>query len=166
MELQESCICYACLLARCLVVKLAAFYTGGALGRHRDYWHFGGSVVAGHSSGPWAARRSQCKNNLKNIGLACHNFHDTYKFFPTGGATWGVLLQSYVDPPPPEPGGKLVGPEKVGLGWGFQLLPYLEEGEVHGITTMSQVQDAVIPLMCALPGGALLASSTATDLPC
>ncbi|RLS57849.1 MAG: DUF1559 domain-containing protein [Planctomycetota bacterium] len=37
-----------------------------------------------------AARRSQCKNNLKQIGLALHNYHDTFNCFPIS-MSWGRI---------------------------------------------------------------------------
>ena len=37
-----------------------------------------------------AARRTQCKNNLKQIGLAMHNYHDTFNMFPIS-MSWGRI---------------------------------------------------------------------------
>ncbi len=56
-----------------------------------------------------AARRSTCKNNLKQIGLAMHNYHDVFSTFPIGvrrdtGGGWGmsfwVGLMPYLDQAP------------------------------------------------------------------
>ena len=57
-----------------------------------------------------AARRSQCKNNLKQMGLALHNYLDTHKVFPPGNlgrcttpdlnATGKVMLLPYLDQGP------------------------------------------------------------------
>ena len=52
-----------------------------------------------------AARRSQCKNNMKQVGLAFHNYHDTMRVFPYGVAwndapNWRVMLMPYLDQAP------------------------------------------------------------------
>src|SRR5437879_10762300 len=63
-----------------------------------------------------AANLVSCKNNLKQIGLAMHNYHDTFRSFPVG----------YYDPTPwPQLDN---GP---GWGWGAFLLPYLEQDNLY-----------------------------------
>jgi prepilin-type N-terminal cleavage/methylation domain-containing protein len=49
-----------------------------------------------------AARRMQCSNNLKQIGLAMHNYHDSLGQFPPSRAsccwgTWNVLIMPYIE---------------------------------------------------------------------
>src|SRR5262245_28314263 len=67
-----------------------------------------------------AARRTQCKSQLKNMGLAVLNHVDNFKVFPTGGSGIGVDIALY------SAGGKPFGPDKQGLNWTYQILPFLE----------------------------------------
>jgi prepilin-type processing-associated H-X9-DG protein len=69
--------------------------------------------AAGIQQAREAARRSQCKNNLKQIGLALHNYHDTHDTLPPG---W-------------------IGPNANGtfMGWGWHamILPYLDADSLY-----------------------------------
>jgi prepilin-type N-terminal cleavage/methylation domain-containing protein/prepilin-type processing-associated H-X9-DG protein len=74
-----------------------------------------------------AAARMQCTNNLKQIGLALHNYHDANNSFPPG----------YVDrntDPNSTPDNDL-GP---GWGWAALLLPYMEQGNVYNQINLNQ----------------------------
>ncbi|WP_231754314.1 DUF1559 domain-containing protein [Caulifigura coniformis] len=65
-----------------------------------------------------AARRSQCKNNMKQLGLALHNYHDTHGVFPyrQGGTASNITRAS---------------------GY-IQLLPYFEQGPLYNQISSSQ----------------------------
>ncbi len=64
-----------------------------------------------------AARRSTCKNNLKQIGLALHNYHETHKMFPIGhqyrGNFDGITDNAF--------GGS-------GFAWSYSILPFIDQG--------------------------------------
>ncbi|WP_437228593.1 DUF1559 domain-containing protein [Planctomicrobium sp. SH661] len=73
-----------------------------------------------------AARRSQCKNNLKQLGLAMHNYNDVHAMLPPGGTldaqdtvTTGRLVRT-TDPA-----------TRDGWGYFFRVLPYLEQAALY-----------------------------------
>ena len=67
-----------------------------------------------------AAARAKCTNNLKQIGLALHNYHDTRGFLPSGYVDGNTDANSTPD--------NDVGP---GWGWAAYLLPYIEQDNVY-----------------------------------
>src|SRR3954471_9213845 len=68
-----------------------------------------------------AARRAQCQNNIKQIMLSMHNHEAPKRAFPSGAIAPWPPIQDYVN----GPGGATYGPDQQGLGWPFQIMPYL-----------------------------------------
>jgi prepilin-type N-terminal cleavage/methylation domain-containing protein len=69
-----------------------------------------------------AARRTQCRNNLKQIALAAINHHDAHKHYPAGG--WAALWIGDPD--------RGFGKRQPG-GWVYNILPYIEQSAVRQI---------------------------------
>jgi hypothetical protein len=59
-----------------------------------------------------AARRMQCSNKMKQLGIACHNYHDTHQIFPSGWIKIGTAANSLAS-------GSSV--------WGISILPFIEQ---------------------------------------
>src|SRR5688500_14607520 len=75
-----------------------------------------------------AARRMACSNNLRQIGIGLHNYHDTYKTFPPAISYWGPWV----------PQGQM--PNREAWAWSVLLLPFVEQSPLHDqlrVTTWS-----------------------------
>src|SRR5439155_18255741 len=73
-----------------------------------------------------SANRMSCQNNLKQMGIAIHNFHDTLNRFPTSGGYWQFGI-SYTS----KDGSAPHGPSLQTASWLFQIMPYLEQGNTY-----------------------------------
>ncbi len=96
-----------------------------------------------------AARRSSCKNNLKQIGLALHNYHDTHSVFPPGSIHG-----------------------RTQLSWHVFILPFIEQSALYdtfnfesasgiGDTSTTATQTKLNTYMC--PSGTVLLQSGTND---
>lgn len=82
-----------------------------------------------------AARRMQCSNNLKQLGLAMLNHEQAHGFFPGGG--WGYNCVAEPD--------RGTGKRQPG-GWIFCILPYIEQNGLHQ-RTYDEIMSLPVPMM-------------------
>ncbi len=76
-----------------------------------------------------AARRTECKNKLKQLGLALHNYHDTFRVFPPGTVN-GRTGTGATGPDNPN-GANGGGAFAIGGPWICFLLPYLDQSPLY-----------------------------------
>jgi prepilin-type N-terminal cleavage/methylation domain-containing protein len=104
-----------------------------------------------------SARRTHCANNLKNIALACINFHDARKRVPYSISMWPEdrNLQRVYPPYPPGVDGimdpAMGGPGYNGKGWTVDILPLMEEVAIYD-SIMEGLKNSTGKKMFAITG--------------
>jgi len=83
-----------------------------------------------------AARRTQCLNNMRQLGLACHNYESAFMRFPPG-ANWTTRtdVMRNIEPIIPSDPSTISSQDPQGVGqriaWGSFILPYIEQAPLH-----------------------------------
>jgi prepilin-type N-terminal cleavage/methylation domain-containing protein len=98
-----------------------------------------------------AARRSQCVNNIKQMMLGMQNHESAKKAFPSGGvAPWPRIEDFLTDSKQGVVNtgttGTPLGPDRQGLSWAYQTLPYLEGSALFNLKTTAAIESASVPM--------------------
>lgn len=83
-----------------------------------------------------AARKTQCRNNLKQFGLAMHNYLDVCKVFPKGGSGLPLPDSAVVNPSAALQASWAKTSRFV--SWGTALLPYLDQASIYNQWNMEK----------------------------
>jgi prepilin-type N-terminal cleavage/methylation domain-containing protein len=96
-----------------------------------------------------AARRTQCKNNMKQMGLAAHNYESSFSRFPTAGEGYntGLVNSKYIFP----------------VSFFTAALPYIDQANVYNSMNMSAHYSSVLNRNAA---GKPLAATKITSFLC
>lgn len=95
-----------------------------------------------------AARRTQCKNNMKQIGLALHNYHDVHNMFPPAAIFTYPNLPGHMNLPPSN------------YTWIMMILPYLDQAPLYNSI------DTTRPLWGQMQNGRQIASTILPAMLC
>ncbi|MCE9563588.1 MAG: DUF1559 domain-containing protein [Planctomycetes bacterium] len=75
-----------------------------------------------------SAARMKCSNNLKQMGIAVHSYHDVTGFLPTAGTEV------------PDDGTDNAPANRVNWGWTYEILPYIEQSQLQKVTSNAVVR--------------------------
>jgi prepilin-type N-terminal cleavage/methylation domain-containing protein len=82
-----------------------------------------------------AARRTQCKNQLRQLAISFQNHHDTFMVFPSGGTAWQASNnRTLIHGVPADFNSQA-------WGWQYQILPFIEQGDRAEENTHRVVED-------------------------
>ncbi len=98
-----------------------------------------------------AARRTQCVNNVKQMMLGMQNHESAKKAFPSGGVSPWPRIEDFLSDSKQgvvnsNTTGTPLGPDRQGLSWAYQILPYLEGGGLFNLKTTAAIESATVPM--------------------